>query len=527
MTNENPNRTIKKNWALLLFQVFIAAIFWLQTSMPSARAALNQVTPTDTETPTPTPTQTDTPIPPTPTNTITPTLSPQPVFTRPLVVISWYAPSSDSIYPGDDFDLKVQLYNSGKSVANNVVISFKAGDFIARQTGGVIAVKEVTPDNHETVLQPLTASQGLYGVSVGSLQITISYTDQSGTAYQENFTISIPIAQPRVRVPSATPTSTATPTPTPSSIKKAQLVVTRYSTDVTPLQPGVQFMLDMEIKNLGNADARTVTLVVGGGNFNSSGTPDAGGIAGGSGEFTNFAPLGASNIQTLGDLAAGAVLHATMPLIVNVTTNPAAYPMKVSLVYADAKGNILSDEQVITLLVYSLPLVEVGFYRDPNPLYVSQTSILPLQITNLGRKSVLLGNMKVSAPNADMTNNSMLVGALDAGGYFTLDANLTAQQSGPLEISIVIDYTDDFNQQRQINKTLNVEIQEFIQPTFEPDNGGGVVIEQPETFLQKIWRFILGLFGLDSGKQQTGATPGESKPIIEPVSPNGQPLKGP
>lgn len=525
------NRFKSKHWLRLVISLlFLSAILVQAVRSPGSRVYAQGELPTDTATSTETSAPTDTPTP-TSTATATSTATSTPLFSRPLIVISWYAPSSDSIFPGDEFDLKVQLRNSGRSAASNIVVSFKAGDFVTRSTGGVIAVKEIQPDNHEIIVQPLTASQALWGISVANVDLSIAYTDQTGTAYQENFSISIPIKQPNVRASTATPTPTPTPTATPATPQKAQLVITHYATDIEPLQPGAQFKLQLEISNLGNADARSVTMVIGGGSFGTGGTPDPGGIAGGSGEFTNFAPLGSSNIQSLGSIAAGAKLEASMNLIVNVTTNPAAYPMKISLVYADVKGSIVSDEQVITLLVYSLPLVEVGFYRDPNPIFANQMTQLPLQITNLRSKTTLLGNMKVTAETADLTNNSMLVGALDPGGYFTLDANLIPMQPGPLELTIVIDYTDDFNQPRQVIKTLSVDVLEFTEPTFEPDPNNpdpGVVPEEPETLWQKIWRIIMGLLGLDSGKTQTTTDPSMIAPSESvPLDGTGQPLKGP
>ena len=73
-----------------------------------------------------------------------------------------------------------------------------------------------------------------------------------------------------------------------------------------------------------------------------SGTPEAGGVSGGSGEFTNFAPVAASNIQYLGDVAVGGDHLTPAPrLIVNTSTNPGAYPMKVSFTYIGENGTFV------------------------------------------------------------------------------------------------------------------------------------------------------------------------------------------
>ena len=479
-----------------------------------------------TETPTATPTAT-----PTFTATPEPTATQTPGYSRPVLVITGYSPDQD-VVPGKEFSLRVQIYNSGQAFATNVVVTFSADALFPLQTGGVVALREIDPASNEGILQPFSVSRELWGVTVTTVKVAIAYTDEKGVAYQEIFNLTLPVKQPNYGpAPTATSTPTLTPTPTAQPLQRAQLVITEYEADVSPLQPGALFTLKMKISNLGNADARRVVMVVGGGSIGAGGTPEAGGISGSSGEFTNFAPVGASNLQSLGDLSAGAEIDAAHSLIVNVSTNPGAYPMKISFVYLNAGGNFVSDEQVITLLVYSLPAVDINFYRDPNPIFSGQMTSLPIQVVNLGRKSTVLGNLTVSAAGGMLSNNTSLVGPLDPGGYFTLDANLIPDAAGPLELTFVIDYTDDFNQPRQIIKTLVVDVQEMFFPEEpgmegEGGGGGGMIIEpaQPETFWQKIWRFILGLFGLDSApaNEQTIPVEGQEGEIF-----TTPPIKGP
>jgi len=231
----------------------------------------------------------------------------------------------------------------------------------------------------------------------------------------------------------------------------------------------------------------------------------------------------------LGDINKDGVISVSQQLVVNVTAAPGAYTLKLSFVYTDAKGDRQVDDQVITLLVYSLPQVEVSFYRDPGMFTAGMENMLPLQITNLGKKTYVLGNMKVTAENADVYNNVLMVGALDAGGYFTLDASLFPYQEGPLELKIEINYSDDFNQPRVIEQVIPIEILPAMD--IPPDmggmngggNGSGVIDEpQPETFWQKVLRFFRGLFGLGSGVEEEPVYEEmPSEDIIVPVVPKG------
>jgi hypothetical protein len=186
---------------------------------------------------------------------------------------------------------------------------------------------------------------------------------------------------------------------------------------------------------------------------------------------------------------------------------------------------------VITLLVYSLPSVDISFYRDPGPLFIGQPNMLPIQIINLSRKSAVLGNLRVTAPNGFTENNVILIGTLDSGGYYTLDATYYPDTPGAVDLDITVDYTDDFGQARQISRTLPVEVIEFMPPEepFPNEGDPGILVpETTESIWQKLWRFILGMLGLDSGQPQDtpeNMFPQEEAPAVE--GGNSQPLKGP
>ena len=458
-------------------------------------------------------TKVELPAPPKPTKTPAPTAMPG----RPLVTIATYSVGDKTLYAGNEMNLQVVLRNNGQVRANNVVIIFDGADFFPRETGGVRTAGAIDPGDTNTVSQKFLIGDALAWANVASIKAMVNYTDASGATYTENFTLSIVIAEPS--------TSGYYATATPNIPQRPQLVVTGYSTDVDPLQPGSIFELDLDIKNLGMADARGVSIVIGGGVTVSDdmGTPQPGGVSGAGGDLTTFAPLGSSNVIFIGDITKDYVASVTQKLVVNVTAQPGAYPLKLSFVYNDAKGNRLVDDQIITLLVYSLPQVEVSFYRDAGMITAGMENILPLQVMNLGRKTQVLGNMTVTVENADIFNNVMMIGALDPGGYFTLDASLTPYQEGPLDLLVTINFTDDFNQPRFIEQIIPIEVQPAME--IPPDMGGegtdgGVIVEPtPETFWQKALRFFKGLIGLDSGKvQPVEEFPSEEFPTEEPIT---------
>lgn len=444
-----------------------------------------------------------------------------PSFVRPQMVIKSYKANVGAVQSGQEFKINIGFDNAGTANAYNVQAVFASADLVPTKTGGVAVVGSVAAGGHGGASQTFLAVDSLYGKSIVIVDVTLTYYDESGTTYSDKFTLSIPAAGGSGGV--------AYPTSTPTGVNTAQLVITSYAATVNPLQPGELFDLAMTVQNMGNTKAQHVTMIVGGGSSgDSSGTPQPGGVSGGSGEFTNFAPVGASNIQSLGDIPAGGRLQVKQSLIVNVSTAPGAYPMKITFSYVNDKGEVVNDDQVITLLVYSLPNLDVSFYRVPDPLFVGQPGALPIQVVNLGKRLAVLGNMTIESSNGTLESDSTLVGALDAGGYFTFDASLTPDSPGPLQLTLTINYTDDFNQPRTVERTLDLTVEDAsMMPTLDPamsgGGGGEVIAVSDETFLQKAWRFVLGLLGLDSAGPENNVpvdgAPSDGVPV--PVKPGG------
>ena len=427
-----------------------------------------------------------------------PTTTPPP-FTRPQFAV-YTSRLAGNVKTNNEVTLKVVMENVGQSTAYNTQATFASADLVPTKTGGVAIVGNVAYDEEVDVSQTFIVSAQIYGQGFIVVDMTVAYNDAAGTGYSDKFTLSIPVTG--VTASSGGP---AAATATPTGVKSSQLVITGYSAGVEPLQPGEQFALNMTVQNVGNAKAQRITMIVGGGSSGGGGgTPQPGGVSGGSGDFANFAPVGASNVQSLGDLPAGDETQITQNLIVNVSTNPGAYPIRISFSYLNDKNEVITDEQVITLLVYSLPNVDVSFYRPLDPFFAGQPGMLPLQVVNLGKRLSVLGNIKIEAEGGTVENGTSLIGSLDPGGYYTLDAMLFPDRSGAVTLNITIDYLDDFNQPRTLTRSLDVEVMEdFVDPSINGGGGGefvdgGFPPMVEETVWQKVWRFILGIFGLDS-----------------------------
>ena len=105
--------------------------------------------------------------------------------------------------------------------------------------------------------------------------------------------------------------------------------------------------------------------------------------------------------------------------------------------------------------------------------------------------------MKITADGAELANNVSLVGSLDSGNYFSLDASITPQQPGPLTLTITVDYTDAFNQPQQVIKTMEINVEGDLEPTPAPGEGTGDSTSQTSGgFWENLWSALHGFFGV-------------------------------
>lgn len=441
--------------------------------------------------------------------------------TRPLLFIANYhtgVEGKTNVSPWGEFPLTFTLKNNGEATALNVVMTFSSTIFDS-MSGGVTTIKDVLAGEREGRAHRFKVNEMQAWMYSGTIVATTTYSDEAGNNYSDTFTFTITIDQ------QSGGSTAATATPTVKPVNRPQMIIHSYETDVNPLQPGSNFKLKMSVSNAGNADARAVSVVFGGGVStvpNPEGTPEPHGVGGGTGDTSNFAPVGNSNVVLLGDMVQGAMMTPEQSFIVNVSATPGAYPFKISFVYSDPAGHRLVDDAVITLLVHSLPQLQVSFYRPvEGAFFMNSGGSLPIQITNLGKKAVVLGNAVASSTQGMLTDNTLFLGSIDPGSYQTFDPQFMPSQPGEATIDVAINYTDDFNQIQTYKTQLTVNVQDAM-PTPEPfpqldDQGNPVIGEdgkpimidpmnpfpnpgmetpQKTSFFSTLWNALKSFFGI-------------------------------
>ncbi|HOD45458.1 MAG TPA: hypothetical protein PKL21_11295, partial [Anaerolineaceae bacterium] len=203
---------MKTRLILPLIVILVLAVAASPASLVRAQEPTATPTPTAIRTITPTPTLTNTPEPP--------------VYARPMVVISSYGAGQNPIEPGHEFDLQINLNNSGGAAATNLIIVFTSTDFYPKETGGVHAVSLLGAGSSRTITQRMLATEDLWGRSLGTVTVSITYNSVDGSgSFSETFQLTIDLKQPNwgPLAPTATPTA--------MQINRPQIVVENYTTD--------------------------------------------------------------------------------------------------------------------------------------------------------------------------------------------------------------------------------------------------------------------------------------------------------
>ncbi len=456
------------------------AILQEETTTTETTVVVETTVVADTATPVPTSTSI-------PTSTPNPTATTKPAYSRPLLNLTSYSYDSSEVYASNIFNLDCVFQNLGQQRAYNIVVTYSANSLTAEDNGGVDVISSLGASESTTSSQDFYVSSSISS-SPATVNISIEYKDVDGKSYTQSFAVSVVVSGYGTYY-------TSTPEGRP------QMIVANYETDVDPLEPGTTFMLTMNLQNRGYLTAQNVSLVFGGGADSSSTSTSTS-------SSENFLPLGSSNVQVIGDVSVQQYIQVQQALVVNSETTPGVYPLTLSFTYTDEDGNEFTDSQIITLLVYLVPSIEVSFYETPDAFSVGTEATLPIQVVNIGSDSVLLGNIYINVENATLSNNLTFVGTLESGGSFTIDTDITPQQAGTFPVTVTINYQDNFKKAQTITQTLSITVTDtqMAVATIDPALVATEMAKMPNAGNQQtnnnfgsiLLRFFRGMIGFDS-----------------------------
>ncbi len=400
------------------------------------------------------------------------------------VVMSGYSVEPNPVEPGKPVTMTVNVTNSGNKKALQVLLRVSGSDniLLAGSKGDSFPIGDLDAGASIELELPLIVRPDAKS-GPQSQPFTITYL-QDGEAQQAAGSMTVQVR------------------PVVATVPLMLLESYDYGKDI--LEPGEQFTLNLDLKNVGNGDATELMVVFGtveSSGDSGGGTPTGGGTT--TTPSTTFAPVGSGGTQYIGTLEAdGASKAIAQDFIVNGTTTSGVYSLPVTVRYNKPDGTTGQDNLRAIVVVVAPPRLNITL-QSPVPEQANVGEPLPIGLTikNLGKNVVNFTNVIFEAENADVMDvTELFVGPVKADEETTFGSAFAPSSEGHVKITVNIYYLNDLNQEVSIVQTYETEA---VMPPPPPDDNGGFPIEptpEPESEEEdaSLGDVILGFLGLGS-----------------------------
>jgi hypothetical protein len=396
---------------------------------------------------------------PEPTPTVTPFASNALVFGRPQVLIQSVEITPDIIRPGAPFTVTLSLTNRGDWTAANIRVGLNAQSIVVPREGSSLRVVDFLAQDQEAQLVLSLALNKSAPAGFQNLPINLDYSDTIGRAFTSPQDIGLNVDT--------------------TSVEQPLVLLRSYQTEPAALSPGDSFLLKIAIENVGKSSAEQILVTLGG----ESGPG-----------LQPFAILDSGNVTFIPALDAGAVYELEQRFVVDGSAESGVYNLPVNLSYNASDQTPLSASQNLNLLVSRRPQFKVGYYEPVGEGEIDQALELPIELVNIGRSAINVSTMEITGPDLEITEGSSFIGSLDGGTAGSFDAVVIPKASGVREVTVIVNYLDDFNQPQTFEQILTINVAE---PYPEPEAVGETETPEEETgFLDRVVQFLRGLFGI-------------------------------
>lgn len=280
-------------------------------------------------------------------------------------------------------------------------------------------------------------------------------------------------------------TSGGTPLPigTPvASTPAPVIVVTSYSTSVDRIIAGAAFDLELTLDNATNRRADNVVVVLGSaGGAGEVGAALAGGLT----------VLETGNAKYVGTLKGQREVSVSFRVIASPGTTPGAMnvPVTVSFEHGGTRQDV---GYTVGLLIEREPALSLVTAETPDSAVTGESFPVSFELANASGFALSGVTLSVEASGGVVADGTVFLGSMDAATTEIIDATVTAEKAGDLEVAVVLTYRDDFGRQQTFRETRTItvadqpEITDEVpgEPADDPDEGNWFT------------RFFKALFGL-------------------------------
>jgi hypothetical protein len=418
----------------------------------------------------------------------TPTVNVETVQLSSQVTLSRYLVDPNPVVPGEPVKITVLLTNTGNETAAQVLVTASNdGVLLAGPQGNSFPLGDIEPGLSASVEMPLIVS-GAAKAGPQNQNISITFLQKGETKNViQNMTLTV------ARVDAPAPV----------------MVIQSYDFGDQDLQPGAEFTLELQLLNIGNDNAKGLTVTFGSVESTGGGTEPTPGSSASTTTTTsnNFAPLETAGQQVVGDVPAGnEAITVRQKFIVNGSVDSGVYPLPVTLRYQRSDGSFSQDNLRVSIPVIVPPQIRITQSSPlPAEANMGEPLFMTLEIANRGRKPVNFSNAVISVEGGEVISEAeTFLGPLRNEDQTTLEASVLPNLEGEMTIIVTLNYTDDLNRVQSLTQEYTVNV---LPPLPTPDIGelpegfNPFPVEQEDPQLngeELLGRLLLGLLGLGS-----------------------------
>lgn len=377
---------------------------------------------------------------------------------KPNVVIENVYTEPKTVAIGANFQMNLTLLNNGSEIARGVKIQFigvgssiDLYPFTILDSSNTIFVGDLKENERKKISIDFSVSQdakeGVY-----NFQVNITYENSEKFSESQKIGVVVKKIEP---------------------LKSLNLILSSYKINPQIVNPGNIVEIEYTITNISKEAAYNITHKIDRlENLNS---------------LYPFSPIFSSNINKNNLILSGNSITNKIKFFVSLDAESKTYNLLLSIKYEDINGNIYESSSAIGVVVLRKPIVSIFNFSCPEKVKVDELFTISCDIGNTGNfpvKGIIL-----YLKGLPISGGDKFIGTLESGNYDTYEFDLKLEKEGEYNGEILVQYIDDSNEIHEIKKEFKIIVEKV-----EENNQTNKSVKL--TFWQKLWRFILRLFGI-------------------------------
>ncbi|MGC9090068.1 MAG: COG1361 S-layer family protein, partial [Caldisericia bacterium] len=361
--------------------------------------------------------------------------------------------------PGTSFRLNIKILNNGGSTAKNSKLEFTGvgastdlSPFSFVDSGSLIYLGDIKSGEEKNAQVNLNISKD---AKEGVYNISIKLTYENSEKYSETQKIGVVIQKSEPQ-------------------RNVNVVLSSYLVTPEISSPGGTVEIDYVISNISKESAYNVTHKIEKVENSNSLYP--------------FSPISTSNINTTRLIQGYSSVSSKFKFIISGETESGNYNLVFTITYEDSSGNTYSNTSTIGVVVLRKPIISIFNLIYPDKVKTNEKFTLSCEIANLGKFSI--NGVLITLEGSPIKGVDKFIGMLDPGISDTYEAELSFDKVNVYNMTLKVQYVDDSNSLHYEKRDIKIEV---IEESKEPTNTTNT---QKLSFWQRLWRFILSLFGL-------------------------------